>query len=160
EALSLMQRALLYAPTNPLFHNNLAGVYEQLGRGAEAEHEYREALALKPDYPQASVNLGMLYADRGDYPRALKAFEQALRVDPEHYAGWYGYAEALQRLARSAEAVQAYKRAAEAAGKDVDRILIVAGALREAGVLAEARSCHERALALAPDYPPAENSLG
>src|SRR5215469_7195373 len=160
EALSLMQRALQFAPTNPLFHNNLAGVYEQLGQSAEAEHEYREALGLKPDYLQARVNLGLLQAARGDYLKALAEFDQALQFDPGNYAAWYSRAEALQQLARTVEAVEAYGRAAGAAGRNVDLLLTVASALREAGALEAAHRCHARALELAPDYPLAENGMG
>ncbi|HLW74334.1 MAG TPA: tetratricopeptide repeat protein, partial [Gammaproteobacteria bacterium] len=160
EALPLMQHALVQAPMNHLFHNNLAGVYEQLGYGFEAEREYREALALKPDYVQAHMNLGMLFAARGDHPRALAKFDRAVSFDPGHYTAWYARAESLQQLARTAEALRSYGRAAETAGGNVDLLLRVASALREAGALEQAHRCHARAVALAPDNPPAENSMG
>ena len=160
EALSLMQRALLTAPGNPLFHNNLAGVFEQTGEGVQAEHEYREALKLKPDYLQARVSLGMLYFARGDHPNALAEFDRALALDPKIYFAWYGRAQALQQLARTVEAVEAYGRAADAAGQDVDLLLTVASALREAGALEEAQRCYTRALELAPGSPMAQNSMG
>lgn len=160
EALPLMQQALVLVPANHLYHNNLAGVLEQLGRRAEAERGYREAVRLKPDYAQGYINLGLMQAARGDHRQALVEFDRALAVDPGSYAAWYGRGEALQELSRTKEAVQAYLGAAGAAGSDVDLILSVATALREAGALEDARRCHERALSLAPDYPPAENSLG
>ena len=160
EALPLMQQALALVPANHLYHNNLAGVLEQLGHGREAESEYREAVRLKSDYAQGYINLGLMQAARGDHPKALLEFDRALLADPGSYPAWYNRGEALQELSRTKEAVQAYLSAADAAGSDVDLILAVATALREAGALEEARRCHERALALAPDYPPAENALG
>ena len=41
-------------------HNNLGLAYMNLGRMAEAEEQFREALRLKPEYPQAHLNLGLL----------------------------------------------------------------------------------------------------
>lgn len=159
-ALPLLLDALRFAPANYQFRGNLAAVMQQLGREQEAEALYREALALKPDYLGGHINLGMLYAGRGDYPRALAEFDQAIALDSASFAAWFSRAEALQQLARTREAVAAYARAGEAAGRDSNLLLTVASALREAGALEEARRWQERALAAAPESPQAENSLG
>ena len=47
-----------------------------------AENAYR-ALAIKSDYPDAQVNLGMLFARRGDWAAAADCFREALRLKPE-----------------------------------------------------------------------------
>jgi len=160
EGLALLQQALVFAPTSYLFRGNLAGVLQQLGQSLEAERLYREALALKPDYLGGYINLGMLYAALGDYPRALAEFDAALRLDRGSFAAWFNRAGSLQQLARRTESLEAYRQAASAAKHDRDLQLTVASALREAGEVEEAVRCHERALALAPDYAPAESSLG
>ncbi len=160
EAMPLLQAALVLAPANYQFRGNLAGVLEQLGDGAGAERLYRESLALNPSYLGGYIGLGMLHAAQGDYAQALAGFDAVLKLEQGSFVAWFGRAEALQQLARTPEAREAYRRAAAAAGQDVDRLLAVGSALREAGEVEEARRCHERALGLAPDYPPAENSLG
>jgi tetratricopeptide (TPR) repeat protein len=160
EALPLLQQALILAPGNYQFRGNAAGVLEQLGDATGAERLYREAVTLNPQYLGGYIGLGMLYAGRGDHPRALAEFDAALKLDASSFAAWFSRAEALQQLARLPEMREAYRRASAAAAKDADLQLVVASALREAGEVEEARRCHERALVLAPDYPPAENSLG
>jgi tetratricopeptide (TPR) repeat protein len=160
EALDLLQRALPLSPRNHLFRGNLASVLQQLGREQEAERHFLEALSLNPGYAAGHLNLGMLYAGRGDYPRALARFDAALKLEPASFAAWFSRGEALQQLARRAEAVEAYRRAAAAASQDPDLQLVVGSALREAGEIEEALRCHERAVALAPQYAPAESSLG
>ena len=156
----LLQRSLQLAPGNYQFRGNLAGVFMQLGHGAEAERLYREALALKPDYSGGHTSLGVLYAGRGDYPRALTEFDAALRLDRDGFTAWFERAKALQQLARREEALESYRHAAVAAKDNPELQLMVASALREAGEVEESLLCHERALKLAPDYPPAESSLG
>jgi len=160
ESVPLLERSLALAPGNALYRNNLAGVLKELGRFGEAERLYREALALKPDYPDAEVNLAMLHAVQGDYARAVAACERALRLDPANYQAWRVRGEALQQRAETHEALQSYRRARELAAADPDRLVDLGVLFREAGDVDGARRCYEEALALRPDFPEAENSLG
>ena len=156
----LLQQSLAISPGNYQFRGNLAGVLVELGRGAEAERLYREALALNPQYLGGHVGLGLLHARAGDYPRALVEFDAALRLDRDSFDAWFNRAKALEQLARRAQALESYRRAAEAGRSDPALLLTVASALREAGEVEEARRCNEQTLTLVPGYPPAENSLG
>src|SRR3990170_8534324 len=70
---------------------------DHLGRADEAEVELNQALALKPDYVPALLNLGNLHEDRGQREPARAAYERALAVDPDNVL-------ALARLAGVAEA--------------------------------------------------------
>jgi len=48
------------------------------GRSAEAERDYRKALALKADFSEAHNNLGQLLARRGQHAQAVEQFDLAL----------------------------------------------------------------------------------
>src|SRR5262245_26672900 len=48
--------------------NNLAILEERLGYHRAAESHYRRAIALKPDFPDAHFNLGMLLLRLGQFP--------------------------------------------------------------------------------------------
>lgn len=54
-----------------------------LGRLAEAESAYLQAIALLPGYPEAWQNLGNLYAMCGKHEAAVNAFGKALDGRPE-----------------------------------------------------------------------------
>jgi tetratricopeptide (TPR) repeat protein len=43
-----------------------------------------EAIKLKPDLPQAHVNLGNAYERKREYDKAIEAYNQALAIDPNH----------------------------------------------------------------------------
>ncbi len=53
---------------------------------------YRRALELRPDYPEAHVNLAVLLRARGDAAGAGQHYREALRVRPEHPEAHYNYA--------------------------------------------------------------------
>ncbi|HEX4299322.1 MAG TPA: sulfotransferase [Gammaproteobacteria bacterium] len=159
EAMPWLRHALALAPTNHLFKGNLAGVLQQCGQGEEAERLYREALELNPAYIGGHISLGLMYASRGDHPRALAEFARALALDPDSYHAWVSRGESLQQLARLPEAVEAYRRAA-AAADGAEQLLGAALGLRDTGQLDEAELCHRQALQRAPYDAAAESNFG
>ena len=55
---------------------------DHLSRHDDADHELRAALALRPRYLPALVNLGNLHEQRGERARAIERYEEALALDP------------------------------------------------------------------------------
>jgi tetratricopeptide (TPR) repeat protein len=55
EAIAVLERGIARAPSEASLHLNLAVVLAQEGRLAEARARLREALRLRPDYPQAKA---------------------------------------------------------------------------------------------------------
>lgn len=60
----------------------LAAAYDNLGRYELADRAYDQATALRGETLEIVNNRGYSYMLRGDGPRALSRFEQALAVDP------------------------------------------------------------------------------
>src|SRR5580704_9564964 len=58
-AIDLYKRILSRHPNLPEVHCNLGAARADLGQWAEAESSLRQAIALKPDYPEPYGNLGM-----------------------------------------------------------------------------------------------------
>ncbi len=107
--------------------NNLAVVYEDLGRYAEAEPLYNRALAIRekalgPDHPRVATslnNLALLYHAQGKYAEAEPLYKRALAIQekalgPEHpdvATSLENYAALLRETGRSAEAAEMEARA-------------------------------------------------
>lgn len=61
---------------------NLGTLLNSLGRTEEVEQAYREALALRPDFAQAHLNLGHQLERRGQVEAALAHWRQVIALDP------------------------------------------------------------------------------
>lgn len=75
------------------------------GKMAEAERDYRRALSLRPDYPEAHNNLGQLLARTGRLEEAIREFDLALDnlMYREPYAARCNKGQALYRLGKREE---------------------------------------------------------
>ncbi|HWP49210.1 MAG TPA: tetratricopeptide repeat protein [Candidatus Limnocylindrales bacterium] len=91
-ALDNFQKALAFHYANPKTHFNLGLAHEiavdqeiseskskteHLNKAAEA---YREAIKLKPDFPEAYYQLSTLYRVQKDYPRAIWNLNKAIEI--------------------------------------------------------------------------------
>ena len=88
----------------------LAKLDQQEGRYDDAMRRYRAALALRPDYVAAHVNLGNIFLELNELDKATENFNAALAIDKENAAAHYGLGQiALSRRAY-AEAVTHFEK--------------------------------------------------
>ena len=94
-ALEAYRQALVRGVDGPEeVHLNRGVIFaEDLNQPTAAAHELGLALALRPDYTPAWLNLGNLHEDTGDRPKAVAAYERLLTLEPNCHT-------ALARLAR------------------------------------------------------------
>ena len=78
----------------------------------EAEHAYRSALEIKPDYAEAHNNLGILLKVRRP-PEAEAAYRRALEIKPDYADAHINLGNLLKDSKRLPEAEAAYRRALE-----------------------------------------------
>jgi cytochrome c-type biogenesis protein CcmH/NrfG len=75
--------------------------------------EYRRALELSPESPEAKVNLGiaLVHSDPGlrGYREASRLLEEAVKSDENNPKAWLALGMALQFTEQKAKAVEAYK---------------------------------------------------
>ena len=90
-----------------------AASHFRAGRPAEAESAYQAALAIVPDDPAVTHNLGVAIAAQSRYRESIGCFDEALKRDPGFVAAHYNRAVALMRLGETAEAIKAFGRAAQ-----------------------------------------------
>ncbi len=62
---------------------------------ALAERYFRRAVELAPGDPYAWNGMGVMYAEKRDYPKAITAFQQALQANPRFANAHLGLASAL-----------------------------------------------------------------
>jgi tetratricopeptide (TPR) repeat protein len=67
-------------------------------RSARVESLLRKALHLDPKLGAAYLQLGILYAQRKDFPRAISAYQKAIEVSPEQFSSQHGSPEGDETL--------------------------------------------------------------
>ena len=160
ESVPLLLRSIELDPSNAMYRNNLASAFKDLGRVADAERLYQQALVLKPDYLDAHMNLGVLHHSQGDYPHALVCFERVLQIDANSSQAWLNRGLALYEMARESEALDCYRHAGRLVAGDAGKLQSLAAAWRETGELDEAQACLQQALALRSDDAQIQDGLG
>lgn len=86
EALALGEWLVETDPHGVRGYLALAGVYEKMGNGAEAERTLRRALRQQPGNLSVYGALARLYHERGDRKREIAVYEEVLEVYPQHHA--------------------------------------------------------------------------
>lgn len=83
EALSVLQKAVLQAPTDPKLQYSLAAMYYRLGQLDRAIEEMKKAVEMKKDYKDSRYALGLMYIDAKKPDKAKEQFEYILStIDP------------------------------------------------------------------------------
>ena len=83
EAIAAYRAGLTIDPNDATARAHLAEVLAGRGRFAEAEAEYRSAIALA-HHPDLFNSLGIVLAEQGRVDEAVTAFREALARDPGH----------------------------------------------------------------------------
>jgi tetratricopeptide (TPR) repeat protein len=74
---------------SPQDYMQLAALYHQTNNYGAAESYYQKALALQPNFPLASFNLGSLYMLQKKYPQAKLAMQTAIKGDAPVAKAYY-----------------------------------------------------------------------
>lgn len=120
-AAPLFARATQGDPTSYEAWLGLACCQYQMGDFSDARASFDRALGVdKGKSLIAWVGKGNAWSALKDYPRALTAYEQAVKREPTYAVGWSAKGEALRKLKRYDEARQALKTAHELSPNDLE----------------------------------------
>ena len=140
--------------------NALGNLYLEIGDMDRATPRFRRALSIKPDYPYAHYNLGIVSESLGKTDEAIDHYRSALRHKPDHAPSHNNLAivrfsqgdvpAAMRHLKQAIAADNAYAEAHSNLGIVFGSQGDFEGAVRE----------FQTALRLEPDYAEAHNNLG
>jgi tetratricopeptide (TPR) repeat protein len=87
-AAETFRRVLTLAPRHSLARYNLALTLKRADRPAEAATELRRLIEIEPR-PEAYYNLGVIYWQQGDLPRAVDSLRAAIDAKPDYADAHY-----------------------------------------------------------------------
>ena len=126
----------------------------------EAEKEFRKALKMAADYPEAYNNLGLALLYDGRPAEAYAALQEAVRRLPGWHAAEANLALALQQLERHTEAVTYYRQSLTHKSQQPQIYLSLGDALNAAGKTDEALAAYNNALDTLHNYALAHFRIG
>jgi tetratricopeptide (TPR) repeat protein len=144
-------------PDSALAHYSLAlrRVTREPGREADlwAEPHFREAVRLRPDFPDAYRGLGNVLRRTGRFEEASKVYAAGLAVAPRNGPLLYGLAIAQWETGHRPQALATLATLAAVPPVTADSHLVLARALAAAGDVSGAVHAYERAMASPTDAP-------
>lgn len=132
----------------------------EAGAPDDAVGYLRRALTVRPDYPEAHLNLGHALHDLGRPQDALPALREAIRLAPQLATAHNSLGLAFQSLGQPQAARAAHQRALTLLPDYPEAWTNLGNALGAQGQLENAMAAHRRAIALRPDYALAYANLG
>jgi len=157
---TLLRHTVRVTRDNCIAYNSLGATLMAQGEIDAAMEQFREALRIKPDYPEARYNLATALYGSGRLEEAIAQYEQALRVRPGYAEAHSNLANALRTSGRLPEAIAHFQEALRLKPDSAEVLSNLGMALRAAGRLPEAIAWYEQALRLNPGYVNAHNNLG
>ncbi len=161
---TLWTGVLKQAPRTGLAHANLATLYNEQLRYAEAKEHAAQALTILPGNRTAHVAAATAALALDDAPTAEIHFRRALeiaeRLGRADAFSAHGLAQALARTGRVEEAIGLYRSLADAAPTDAEWPLAAGTLLAQLDRFDEARIWLERAIRVRPDSPTTSLRLG
>jgi predicted O-linked N-acetylglucosamine transferase (SPINDLY family) len=136
-----------------------ANALRRAGRMGEAIAAYRQALAIKPDYPAALVNLASALHLSGELDEAVALNLRALALRPDHVGTHNNLGLVLQDRGELDQAISHISRAVALAPDVADFRNNLGLALKAVNQLDGAIAAFHEAIRLNPDHPRAYSNL-
>ena len=153
------EMVLAAAPDQTMQHDEVALLYLQFGKVAEAVAHFRASARLQPQSAAAQYNVGIAVLQLGDREAAIRHFEQALRLDPAYARAHTNLGVTLRLQGRLTEAIRHFREALLSRPDDGDTLYNLAAALTVDGKFEEAVTYYRRALQVQPDAPETHSEL-
>jgi hypothetical protein len=122
------------------------------GMVREAAFQFTKALALNPDFSDASLALGHCLHATGQFEAALEQYQRLLSANPRHMAAWNNRGITLLEMGHHDEAAGSFRRALEISPGFHDARVALATCYQALGRMEEALAACDGVLAVAPDH--------
>jgi serine/threonine protein kinase/Flp pilus assembly protein TadD len=151
---------ILHRPDHAAAYLGRGVAHFRLRRPTEAEADFRQALRLRPDYPQAHNNLCSALAAEGRHAEAESECREALRLRPDFSEALVNLGASLSNQGKHVEAEAEYRRGLRLKPDSPGAHYNLGNALSKQGRQSEAEAEYRQALRLQPDFPEALVNLG
>ena len=146
-------------PRRVQLRDDVAQLYLEQGRAADAAAHLETSVTLKPESAAAHFNFGTALTIAGRLDAAIAQFREALRIEPGYALAHNNLGNVLLGRGRSDEALDHFREAVRLDPSNAEAHYNVGSVLRSRGELGGAVARFQEALRLKPDWLPAMASL-
>lgn len=147
-------------PRSPAGYDLLGIAEDGLGRSAEAEKAFRQALDFNPPFLSARNDLGRNLYRAGRKDAASAEFQTVLQIDPQNFTANYNLGLIARDAKRYEESAKYLEAARERLPSDAATLLALTGAYLGAGHADQANRVSRQLVKLSPNDPQIRFSLG
>ncbi len=130
------------------------------GRLPEAIAAYRDAIAMRPEFVDAYINLGTVILGLGRPEEALALYRRAIEISPGNAMAHGNLGKALQDLGQNDDAIAAYRAALALEPENAVSLANLGAVLLEQAAWNDSITVSRRAISLRPDHAMAHANLG
>jgi tetratricopeptide (TPR) repeat protein len=142
-------------PSKVTLHDDVAVLYLELNRAAEAAAHFKASAQLAPQSPAAHYNYATALTMIGKTAEAITEYERAIAIRPNYAPAHNNLGDALLRVGRTSDALQHFREALRLDPDYADAHFNLGSALNAQGGSREAIVQFRRALDVKPDLTPA-----
>ena len=147
-------------PTAFAVWNILGASAAQTGQLDKAINAFKRVIAIKPDYAEASYNMGNALKEQGKLEQAIASYKKAMSLKPDYAEASYNMGVTFQEQGKLDEAIASYKKALSLKPDYAEAYNNMGNGLQEQGKLEEAIASYNEAMSLKPDYAVAHINMG
>ncbi len=169
-AIEAFNQIILLEPDNDdVYFNIVQTINEGLKKSPHPEilrHRRDEILetftvkAFQSGRTQSLFNLGVLYAESGDYEQAIRAFRQIIEQNPRHTKAIYALGKVYEKTNNFKDAQAAYQEVLRIDANYIDAYLSLGQTFALLGQQTQAIDLFRKALTINPEHPRAHFNLG
>ncbi|MGK7932696.1 MAG: protein kinase [Microcystaceae cyanobacterium] len=112
EAIQSFNTAIQQDPNSFEAWHNRGLLYAELENQVQAEADLKQAIQLNLNTSHVSWNdLGQLYYRFEDYPQAIEAYQEAVKLKADYLPAWVGLGNTYRKLTEYQAAIEVYNRA-------------------------------------------------
>jgi tetratricopeptide (TPR) repeat protein len=160
ESQAVLEDLIRRQPNHAGLHFSLGNSFSQQKQFGDAVKAYSQAVALRPDYPEALTNLGRVLIEQKDLVEAVKAVRRALGLRPDLPEAHNNLGMALARQQDPVGAAKAFRKALDLRPDFPAAYNNLGAVLTRQKKLVEAVEAFSKAIQLQPDLPGAHYNLG
>jgi tetratricopeptide (TPR) repeat protein len=153
------ERVIELEPSSVALHDDVAGLYLEMGRPGEAISHFTASADLAPESPAAQFNLGLALTIGGRIDEAIERYRRALALRPDYALAHNNLGSVLLQRGRLDEALHHVREAVRIDPSNPEAQNNLGRISRERGDVPDALDHFRQAVSLRPNWAAAHSDL-